>query len=81
LFPQIWTNLNLNIVVEEEKEERLPNATDSPIRKVVRRLDYKSVIEEQIRELQKAQDKEACYTAKVELAKTIAELCEKAKCL
>lgn len=42
-------------------------------------MDYKSVIEEQIRELQKMQDKEASPDMKIEIAKTIAMLCNEAR--
>ena len=42
-------------------------------------MDYKSVIEEQIRELQKCQDRENCADSKIRLAATIADLCEKAR--
>lgn len=42
-------------------------------------MDYKSVIEEQIRELQKCQDRENCVDSKIKLAITITDLCEKAR--
>jgi hypothetical protein len=45
----------------------------------VQEMDYKAVIEEQIRELQKVQDKEVSQERKINLATVICNLCDSAR--
>lgn len=59
-----------------------PNQPNSTQAKGVRRMNYKAVIEEQIRELQKVQDrivdKQGYESNSCNVAKTIADLVDKA---